>query len=337
MSKRLLKNTLQTIASSFGPHRWPARGTSLVILMYHRVLPADDARYQDEQPGMIVHPETFAMHMDVLQQHFDVVSLAEWVRQVDAGEPVPRRAAAITFDDGWRDNLEFALPALAVRNLPATIFLVSEMMDGDGNYWPEQLATSIRLAQDQDKSIWQQEPFHWLPELHPAVVCAADAESRDAAIVAAKRHLDDQTLRARSTAMLASLGDAVTDQPRAILSWQEAREMQAGGLIEFGSHTLDHTRLTESLDPQLRWRQLSESRRQIADNLGKAVSLFCYPNGDHCPAAVGEAAQLYAAAVTTQGGWNTPSTPRHLLHRIGVHQGNAATPRAFRARLSGWL
>ncbi|MEL6870152.1 MAG: polysaccharide deacetylase family protein [Pseudomonadota bacterium] len=336
MIKQAIKSTLHLTAATLGKHRWPARGHDLVILMYHRVLPPDDVRYEDEQPGMIVHPDTFAMHLDVLQQHFEIVALGDWVQRANANEPLPRRAAAITFDDGWRDNLEFAAPALAERQLPATIFLVSEMMDETGNYWPEQLAAAIRLAQG-NAALWQTDAFSWLAKLHPAVVNAPDAESRDAAIVAAKGAHDDATLRARSGDMLAALGDPLRDQPRSILTWDEARAMQADGLIEFGSHTLDHTRLTASLPADERRRQLTDSATAISAELGNPTRLFCYPNGDTCDGAIKEAKQTYAAAVTTANGWNTPHTDRHQLHRIGIHEGNSATPTSFRARLSGWL
>lgn len=337
MLKQVIKGALQHTAAAIGPHRWPARGPALIILMYHRILPPGDPRYVDEQPGMIVHPETFAMHLNVVQQHAQVVSLSDWVARADAGEPLPKRACAITFDDGWRDNLEFALPALRDSGLPATIFLVSDMMDEHGSYWPEDLAAAIRLAQDAGDRIWQGRAFRWLANLHPAVKSATDREKVDAAIVAAKTTLDDEALREHSRKMLAALGDQLHDQPRAILNWDEAREMQRGGLIEFGSHTLDHTRLTDALPEDACRRQLAESQRIIGEQLDQPVPLFCYPNGDHSAVAVEQAATLYAAAVTTRGGWNTPSTERHKLHRIGIHEGNAGTSTAFRARLSGWM
>ena len=336
MMKQLVKSALQHTAAGLGPHRWRGGG-QLVILMYHRVLPPEDPRYVDEQPGMIVHPDTFAMHLRVARQHFELVDLGAWLDAAQSAQTLPERALAITFDDGWRDNLEYALPALEDADASATIFLVSDRVGDSGNYWPEQLAAAIRVAQDAGDDIWTHDAFAWLATLDAGVTRATDRDRIDAAIVAAKHACDDATLRERSSAMLRALGDPLESLPRALLDWDEVRLMQAGGRIRFGSHTVDHTRLTADLDPKQLAVQVEQSQRVLADGLGTGIDLFCYPNGDHCPAAVDAVAARYRAAVTTQGGWNTATTPRHRLHRIGVHEGNSGTPTALRARLSGWL
>src|SRR5690625_5617606 len=89
---------------------------------------------------MIVQPDTFDMHLKEVQQHFDVVSLSEWVQANQNGEPVPKKACAITFDDGWLDNYEYALPVLKAHGLPATLFGVAEQMGTDFQFWPNIVA-----------------------------------------------------------------------------------------------------------------------------------------------------------------------------------------------------
>ncbi|MEM6818401.1 MAG: polysaccharide deacetylase family protein [Pseudomonadota bacterium] len=335
MIKRLVKSTLQNLFATAGPHRWRSGG-QLVILMYHRVLPPEDPRYRDEQPGMIIHPDTLDMHLETMKRHFEIVDLTDWLRRADAGERLPDRAIAITFDDGWRDNREYAQPILERHNAPATIFLVSDMVGSTGNYWPEQLATAIRIAREQGRDVWKTDAFAWLLELHPAVVDADNPERVDAAVVSAKSQLDDDVLRKRSTAMLSALGNPHENQPRALLDWSEVREMQSA-LFAFGSHTVDHTRLTETLADDVVEHQLVASKQALEAGMESPVTLFCYPNGDHAPAAVRHAEQHYDAAVTTVAGWNTANTHRHTLNRIGVHEGNSNTPSAFLARLSGWM
>jgi len=104
--------------------RWRRPG-SLVVLMYHRVLPKDSPARRTEQPGMYVSPETLDLHLGELKRHFELVHLDDWLRRAEARSTLPRLACAITFDDGWRDNYDFALPVLARHGAPATIFLVS--------------------------------------------------------------------------------------------------------------------------------------------------------------------------------------------------------------------
>src|SRR5690606_9889814 len=105
--KASLKNLAVSAAAQLGPQRWPGRGPRLWVLMYHRILPLDDARARVEEPGMIVTPTTFAMHLRVLRRHFQFVQLADWLAAREQGQPLPARACAVTFDDGWRDNHEF--------------------------------------------------------------------------------------------------------------------------------------------------------------------------------------------------------------------------------------
>lgn len=336
MIKQTIKRTLQWTAATFGPHRWRGQ-EQLVILMYHRVLPPDDVRYQDEQPGMIVHPDTFDMHIRTAAKYFEFVDLHDWVKKAERGEPLPNRALAITFDDGWRDNLEYAVPVLRKHNAPATIFLVSQMVGHSGNYWPEELAAAIRVAQSRDNDIWSHPAFAWLVDLHANVRNARDAEAIDAAINAAKQVMTDAELREKSAAMLRELGDPLADYPRALLNWDEIRDMQTDALIQFGSHTLDHTRLTASLPEDQARAQLVESQQELQSALDSPVPLFCYPNGDHSEHAVHIASEHYTAAVTTKPGWNQRHSHRHTLLRIGLHQGNSATEKAFSARLSGWM
>ena len=101
-------------------------GSCAAILMYHRVLPRADAACAAVEPGMFVSPKTFARHTAWLDERFAVMPLREIVDRLRDGRRLPLGACAITFDDGWRDNLVHALPTLEARRLPATIFVVTD-------------------------------------------------------------------------------------------------------------------------------------------------------------------------------------------------------------------
>ena len=93
-------------------------GSRAALLMYHRVVPATDAARNAVEPGMFVTPETFERHLAWLTDSFSVLPLHEITTRLADDLPLPPRACAITFDDGWRDNYDFALPALALRPTP---------------------------------------------------------------------------------------------------------------------------------------------------------------------------------------------------------------------------
>jgi hypothetical protein len=160
MLKALLKAPAYFAAARFGLHRQHSRGEKrLWILMYHRILPASDPRFASEEPGMIVTPETFEMQLSVVNSLFTVVDLADWVAKKQRGGALPDKACAITFDDGWADNVEYALPLLEKTNTPATIFVVPEMIGTQRKFWPNRLGELIAQA----GSDWQYTPaFSWI-------------------------------------------------------------------------------------------------------------------------------------------------------------------------------
>ncbi|MFT5548301.1 MAG: hypothetical protein ACI9CO_000215, partial [Candidatus Azotimanducaceae bacterium] len=87
-----LKNTIKTpiekLAATLGPHRRQGK-PSLWILMYHRILPVSDPRYHNEEPGMIVEPETFREHIRQLKQLFTIMPLSEWIERQRNGKSLP--------------------------------------------------------------------------------------------------------------------------------------------------------------------------------------------------------------------------------------------------------
>jgi hypothetical protein len=135
--KRQLKRIAEAVAAPLAPLTWRMRrDPRLLVLMYHRVLPPTHADRAIEQPGMYVSPATLDLHCALLKRYFDFVHLDDWLRAARAREELPRMACALTFDDGWRDNFEYALPVLEQQCVPATIFLVSSYTGTAREFWP---------------------------------------------------------------------------------------------------------------------------------------------------------------------------------------------------------
>lgn len=306
--------------------------------MYHRVLPADDARVQFEQPGMIVHPHTFERHLDVIRNNISVVSLSDWLSRAANGEELPDRACAITFDDGWKDNHEFAFPALLRYQVPATIFLVADQIGDTAMLWPERLAKtlSISLSRRDRDEIANGRSFAWLFGEYPHLLerDEIDTSLLDEVIVFAKRTRSDAALQELTLAM----AEAV-DDPRcrrgSMLNWSQILEMHASGLVEFGSHTCNHVRLNSDAACSVLQHEIVVSKKKLEAGLDAEISLFCFPNGDTSKESIGLVRANYRAAVTTRKGWNYPGTDAMQLKRTGIHQGNSACERMFLARLSG--
>lgn len=329
--KQTAKSSAQFIASRVGPHRLGSRAPRLWVLMYHRILPPDDVRFREEEPGMIVTPESFSQQVRLLKNIFTIISLSEWVERRQQGKPLPERACAITFDDGWRDNFEYAFPILQAEQAPATVFAVSHMIGTHQHFWPNRLAGLLRAGQREPL-----QRYPWLVQLPGYREKGELTRDEIAAIIAAcKRHSDD-FLQAQLTLMEQDVKTAESGEAP-LMDWSQLLAMQSSGLVEIGSHTRYHCRLGGDLPGAALEQEIVGSRELLQQRLDKPVTLFCYPNGDTSPAATRLVREHYKAAVTTQRGINVRETSAQTLLRIGVHDDVSNTPTRFGARLSGWF
>jgi peptidoglycan/xylan/chitin deacetylase (PgdA/CDA1 family) len=329
---------MQHVAAAFTQHALFNKEHQLLVLMYHRILPEQDPRALLEEPGMMVTPETFRLHMSLIRQHFDVLSLSQWIKRKNNGETLPARCCAITFDDGWLDNYEFAYPILQEFNLPATIFLVSDMVGSNQLFWPERLARVLIEIAHCCPEKWDHPSLKWIKHETVSYNYAAVPPDQEqlSELIQRVKNLRDDEIHAHIDIIEDELKLDINAQP-SLLNWQQITEMSRSGLIEAGSHTCRHIRLNTGQNEEILEQEIIQSKSQIEKQLGQSVDTFCYPNGDYSPRAVELVKQNYLCAVTTGKGWNTTKTDEYLLHRIGVHEDISADKTAFLACLTGWM
>lgn len=332
--KAVVKPVLVSLASQFGPHASNHKTAKLWVLMYHRILPSTDARFQQEEPGMLVRPESFAMHLKELKRNFDVMFLSDWVKAKQNGESLPNKACAVTFDDGWLDNFEFALPALKAEAVPATLFAVAEKIGTDFQFWPN--IVSILLLNGAGKNLAKHPLFNNLNAQLNSLPAQPSRDQIAHLIFQLKQHSDADIFKALQDINWRSL--CPTEIPPALMNWDQLKSMQASGLVEIGSHTCTHRRLTSALTSTELEYEIVKSKKILQDKLSTPIELFCFPNGDYNPEALTLVNTHYSAAVTTKRGINTNnSVALHELTRIGLHDEVSHTRTLFRSRLSGWV
>ena len=330
--KRHIKSIIEQVTSRCGPHRIGDNTPRLWVLMYHRIVPREDTRFAQEEPGMIVTPSSFRQHLQELKQLFELLPLSEWIERRHSGAPLPKRACAITFDDGWLDNFEFALPVLQQEQVPATLFAVSHMIGTDEQFWPNRIARLIT-----NRTGWQEmNALDWIRRAGGEFAQGITDREKLGHIVARLKNISDAELKERLDHSERQLGLQLEQTP-ALVNWDQLRTMQNSGLVEIGSHTCHHFRLTSDLSPEITEQEIVQSKKLLEQQLDRPVQLFCYPNGDTSPHAIRLVEQHYAAAVTTQRGINSINTAPHQLLRIGLHEQISDTPTKFKARLSGWI
>jgi len=322
--RSLLRRARAELGERTGAHARARRaldGHAAAILMYHRILPRAEAAARDVEPGMVVTPETFARQLDWLQQGFRVLPLADVVACLESGRSLPPGAVAITFDDGWLDNHVHALPALARRGLPATIFLVTARVGSRGAFWPDEACRRFARV-----------PLAERGELARALGLAL-AGSAPVDLVAALKPLDEAERERRLEALRARTPEP-PETPRELLDWSEIDEMARAG-IAFESHGTSHAILT-GLQAAAAERELRDARAALAARGHGAGGLLAYPSGGFDTAVAGLARSAgYRAAVTTERRIARRGDDLFTLPRLGLHEDVSATRAEFHRLVPG--
>ena len=122
-----------------------AKGKSrYLILMYHRIIPSREAP-AGLQPGMYVEPKTFEMHVEYLQDHFQVISFQDLMKGTNSYslKRNSKPCCILTFDDGWFDFYKYAYPVLSHGKMPATVFLPTSYINTNDIFWTDVIAYLI--------------------------------------------------------------------------------------------------------------------------------------------------------------------------------------------------
>ena len=315
--------------------------SGLTILMYHRVLPAEVcAGYP---LGSLVMPvDAFEAQVAWLSRHARVVPVNEALEHLASGESDTQPRVAISFDDGYADNHEYAAPILEAHGLRATFFVATDFVGGQGPFWFDRAADAwVRLAPEQRHELLgglhaELEPGG--PPLLPArpiEIGSWMSALKKLPVGDRDRWVDQASNRASERAK--SQFDASLYAP---MTPDQVREL-AGRGHEVASHGVSHAILPLLNDIALA-RELEEARAVLSDWIGGQVPGFCYPNGDS-DARVRAAARVagYRYACGTRAGMNTRADDPYDLRRRPVAMqrvfgpGGRHSVLGFRSELAG--
>lgn len=262
LASRLLVATDVTRAG----RRWGDRDGTM-ILYGHRVSDDDEGFFQG------LPPRWLRDQLAYLTRHYEVIPLRTLVACIEEQRPPPPRSVVLTFDDGFRDNVEQALPILEAFGVPATVFVVADCLTDGRLPWSQRLGY-----------LFQHAPVTELAHasLGPQAVSLATETQRRSAYRRVKARLTASSREARE-AVIDELGRLLeVEDPRdRMMTWGHARELLAAG-HEVGAHTVSHPLLASIAPEEARW-EMERSLVEVRERLGVERPSFCFPAGSTSP------------------------------------------------------
>jgi len=304
-----------------GAHRLLApytQGTGLIFTLHHvRPEPAEPKPFA---PNRIleVTPEFLDAVLDQVEDAgLDVITLDEAVERLEQSEA--KRFVCFTFDDGYRDNLQYAYPLLKRRRLPFTLYVPTNYPDGHGELWWMALEEIVaraneEIAVDRDGETWR------LP-----TATLADRERTFEQVYWWLRSLDEEAQRRATRALAERYGvDLGAECREEVMTWDEIRTMASDPLVTIGAHTKDHFAVAK-LPEREAMEEMAGSADRIEQEIRQRPVHFAYPYGD--PGSAGPRDFALAAragfktAVTTRKGMLFPDHRDYLtaLPRVSLN------------------
>jgi peptidoglycan/xylan/chitin deacetylase (PgdA/CDA1 family) len=303
------------------------------IFMLHHVRPASQATFQPNRLLEITPDFLRAALAHVRSLDVDIVTLDEMHRRMRERD-FARRFACFTFDDGYRDNRDFALPLMREFGAPFTVYVTSDFASGSGRIWWVALERLIARADVIEAPIGGE----------TTRLDCRDASAKHEAFAVMQGWL-------RSLPSHAEVNRIVTDLCRRhglddsaiarelCMSWTELQAFAADPLVTIGAHTLSHCNIAKCSSEEAE-REIAASRAGIEAKLDRPALHFAYPYGDRGAAAARDFAIArklgFRTAVTTRPGMLYAENADHLtaLPRLSLN-GNFQDERLLKVLTSG--
>ena len=286
---------------------------NIVILKYHSIKD-NPAPYDNSiEPGIITSTEDFRKHMEILRKEFNPVSLTDILLFMRGDKTLPKKAVAVTFDDGFSDNFEIAAPILDHFEIKATFYITTGAIETPSPPW------FVRVR----NAIWSTKKTEWLAPEDNRFFKIVNRSDR----VIVNRHVcnlysnlpahqRERTIRDLEIALDVN---PYTPKSSVMMTWENITRLHKNGHI-IGSHTMSHPNIAHIGKDELHL-ELVQSKRLLEEKLNAPVIHFSYPNPGLNPqfteqttAAVREA-QYETAVLSSHGPIKKGGNPL-LLERL---------------------
>jgi len=234
--------------------------------LFHRVTDEHDVLWPPMKPHM------FESIIRLLQKRFHVVALEDFLLNPGAFSSSPKKIATVLFDDGYRDNIEYAAPILKKYDCPASFYIVTGSIDNDTPTWTYLIDDALRQTKQKVIEL----PFDFVPEKFKVNQLASNQVPKKI-----KPWLKTLPNRQRIAAVACILQQCEVEPVKnKMMSWNDIRQLQQVGLY-IGSHSHTHPMLGSMETEEEIFFELKHSGVRIQQETGKKPDTISYPIGSY--------------------------------------------------------
>ena len=259
-----MTHALNRLTAKFLPTVLGTRNTQrITVLNYHRVLPEPDYL----RKAMPTAKE-FQWQMELVARYFNPLPLKQALEMLDYGD-LPERAVCVTFDDGYADNEQVAMPILQSTGVPATVYVTTGFLDG-GRMWNDTIIEVLRVAKGETLDLTD-----------VSLGCYSilnETERRNVAytVIREVKHWPPEK-RAEVVARIQTVDISSPLPDDLMMTSDQVRSLSSKG-VDVGAHTVTHPILATLSLPEAR-KEIFDAKAQLESILEKPVESFAYPNG----------------------------------------------------------
>lgn len=311
--------------------------------MYHRVLPAEEIPDCLSHRGIIVKNTTFKKQMEFIGKKFNPISLGSLHSFLENREKIGSKNVLVTFDDGWKDNFDYAFESLRANNIPAVIYLPTDYIGTHKRFWQETithlLLEIVNLCKGDDSSIKKSilsENIEGMNDILSSDPYQLKDNIENFVSLKKKQSKKNQKLILSKLRKYANQNMDTSQDERDFMNWEEVRKLSMGG-IDFGSHGQSHSILTNMINNKQKITlELSESKKIIEQEINKEIISFAYPNGQYSKQVVNVVHDVgYKLSFSTENGVMSLGDNPYTLKRINMHENMTNSIPMFLARIIG--
>lgn len=240
------------------------------ILLFHRILPDRDALWDP------IDPSLFERTLKYIRKKFYIVSLNEMLFEKNNQSSKP--LAALTFDDGYRDFIQYAIPILDEEKMVASIFVVTDCIDKNLPTWTYIID---HIFANSEKLEWNGFDNKALPEVFQKTKWSNQVEKMNYCRKFKQyiKWIPSTNRELIITSLLDNFNDSGLPKDM-MMSWDEIRQIEAAGFV-IGSHSVSHNSLATIADLNIIRYELEESAKRIKEETGNGCEVISYPLGSY--------------------------------------------------------